>query len=151
MKSDTATGQAQMGFPFTSDESYLKVGADLGMWDLPAEGSLESDAPGTTARFNAGKTKWELLPMHLLEGTADVLEYGAKKYAAWNWAKGAKWSTSFSSCLRHLFRWYFLGEDLDKESGLHHLDHALCNLLFSRHYTLKYGEGDDRPSKHFGA
>ena len=41
-----------------------------------------------------------------------------------------------------------MGEDIDTESGEHHLDHAICNLLFLRHYEMTYREGDDRPPSH---
>ena len=56
-----------------------------------------------------------------------------------------KWSTAMDCLLRHLFKWWYLGEDIDPESGEHHLDHAFCNLMMLRHYTMVYLEGDDRP------
>jgi hypothetical protein len=112
------------------------------------EGNLDSNEPGTCARFNGGKVMFSLLPMHLLAGTCRVLMYGAQKYAAWNWAKGGKWSQSFDCACRHLFKWYFCGEDVDPESGQHHLDHVMCNILFLRHNTLMFQEGDDRPPAH---
>jgi hypothetical protein len=86
-----------------------------------------------------------LVPLHLLAGTARVLMWGSRKYAPWNWAKGGPWSTPMDCLLRHLFKWWFLGEEFDKESGLHHLDHAMCNLLFLIHYTDVHHAGDDRP------
>lgn len=110
-----------------------------------AEGDIESTARGTCARANGGKVSFSMVPLHLLYGCARVLVWGTRKYAAWNWAKGGKWSTPFDCAMRHLFKWWFFGEECDQESGLHHLDHAICNLLFLIHYRDSYLDGDDRP------
>jgi hypothetical protein len=112
----------------------------------PAEGDLDSNERGTCARFNSGKPSFSLVPLHLLAGAARVLMYySVEKYAPWNWAKGGKWTTPMDCLLRHLFKWWFMGEECDEESGFHHLDHAMCNLLFLIHYAHTYKEGDNRP------
>lgn len=108
-------------------------------------GDLNSKEKGSGARKSKGKVAFSLVPLHLLAGCARVLMYGRTKYAPWNWAKGMVWSECLNCTLRHLFRWWFLGEDYDDETGEHHLDHVLCNVLFLKHYTLSYKEGDDRP------
>jgi hypothetical protein len=110
-----------------------------------AEGDINSKERGTCARANSGKIQLHLVPFHLLCGTAKVFMHGALKYAPWNWAKGGKWSTAFDCLLRHLFKWWFCREECDRESGLHHLDHAMCNLLILIHYRDTYRDGDDRP------
>jgi hypothetical protein len=71
---------------------------------------------------------------------------GRLKYAEWNWAKGMKWSIAMDCLLRHLFKWWYTGENIDPESGEHHLDHVFCNLFMLKHYSLMYTDGDDRPS-----
>ncbi len=109
------------------------------------EGDVDSQERGTCARSNSGKVELSLVPFHLLAGCARVLMKGSKKYAPWNWAKGGKWSTPMDCLLRHLFKWWFCGEEFDKESGEHHLDHVMCNLLFLIHYQKTYKVGDDRP------
>jgi hypothetical protein len=78
-------------------------------------------------------------------GVARVLMGGMEKYAPLNWAKGMDWSVSYDCALRHLFKWWYAREDLDPESGEHHLDHVMCNVLFLKHYLTYYPEGDDRP------
>jgi hypothetical protein len=108
-------------------------------------GDLNSTERGSGARANGGKAAFSLVPLHLLAGTARVLMGGRLKYKAHNWTKGMAWSNSFDSLMRHLNKWWYLGEDIDAESGEHHLDHAMCNLLFLRHYLNAYPEGDDRP------
>lgn len=115
-----------------------------------AEGDIHSTAKGSGARANSGKVQFSLIPMHLLAGTARVLMSGQVKYASWNWAKGMKWSTCVDCLFRHLFKWWFCGEDIDPESGEHHLDHVICNALFLKHYLSAYPEGDDRPPEHIG-
>jgi hypothetical protein len=109
------------------------------------EGDINSTERGTCARANYGKVRLSLFPMHLLYGACRVFVYGCRKYAEWNWAKGGKWSTPFDCLCRHLFKWWFFGEECDRESGLHHLDHAMCNLAFLIHYKDTYKDGDDRP------
>jgi hypothetical protein len=103
----------------------------------PAQGGIKKDD---------GKALWHLLPEPVLEGVVDVLALGATKYAEWNWAKGMKYSRVYNSARRHQHAFFWRKEDFDKESGLHHLDHAICNLLFLRYYTMRYPEQDDRVS-----
>lgn len=81
--------------------------------------------------------------------TVRVLEFGAKKYAKGNWAKGMGWSTCYTCTLSHLTK--YLARDvtdpraaLDEESGVNHLAHAMCNLLFLIGYKTLFPEGDDR-------
>ena len=87
-------------------------------------------------KHDTNKTPWHLIPFDALEPVAKVLEFGAQKYSPWNWRehKGFSWTRVFSATLRHLFAWV-RGEDLDKETGLPHLAHAVCNLLFLLHYS----------------
>lgn len=86
-------------------------------------------------KFDDGKIDWSLVPMESLEGMVKVLMFGAKKYSEWNWAEGGgfKWSRVLSSTFRHLFA-FMRGEDNDPESGLSHIYHAQCNMLFMAHY-----------------
>ena len=110
-----------------------------------AEGDVDSTEKGTGARANRGKVSMSQVPLHLLAGTARVFMGGKLKYALWNWAKGMDWSICYDCTMRHLEKWWYIGEDNDKESGEHHLDHAIANLLMLRHFLVAYKEGDDRP------
>jgi hypothetical protein len=101
-------------------------------------------------RFDSNKTNWSLMPFEAVEEINKVLDFGANKYAEWNWTKGGGMNHSrvINSCLRHIFA-YMRGEDKDPESGLSHLAHAGCNILFLLYYK-KYPEifnKDDRRSK----
>ena len=58
------------------------------------------------------------------------------------------WSRLYAAVFRHMTAW-FMGEDLDKESGISHLAHAACSIVFLLTYvkrTHHSGHGtDDRP------
>ncbi len=110
-----------------------------------AQGDIESNKKGSGARANAGKVSFSQVPLHLLAGVARVFMGGALKYAEYNWAKGMPYNTAYDCTIRHLFKWWYCREDIDSESGEHHLDHAICNLLMLKHYDLTYREGDNRP------
>ena len=83
------------------------------------------------------------------ELAARVFEYGKKKYAAWNWAKGMQWSVPIGCIVRHIQK-ILNGEKTDDESGIHHMGHIQCNLFMLAHYMNNYKEGDDRPVEWFG-
>lgn len=93
--------------------------------------------------FDSGKPPLALLPRFSLEAAADVVGFGAQKYTAHNWRKGLSWTSIMSSALRHLLA-FNDGEDLDKESGLSHLAHALCDIMFLLQYTDTKIDLDDR-------
>lgn len=109
-------------------------------------GDVTSTAKGSGARYNGGKPDFSLIPLVTLEDEARVWEYGSRKYAAYNWAKGMPWSVPLACALRHLSAWQ-RGEDLDEESGLPHLAHVACNIRMLTLYSKTYPEGDDRPPK----
>ena len=100
-------------------------------------------------KFDEGKRDWSLLPLDSVEEIVKVLEFGAKKYAAHNWSNngGFKYTRVLNAILRHIFA-FMRGEDLDPETGLSHLAHAGCNILFILHFIKhkdKYSTNDDRP------
>lgn len=82
------------------------------------------------------------VPQAEVENAARVFEYGAKKYAHWNWCKGQAWQVTLGSLLRHAFALKD-GEELDPESGLPHTGHIVCNLLMLAWYAEEYPEGAD--------
>jgi len=108
-------------------------------------GDLDSDEPGTAARWNAGKVKLHLVPLTLIADIARVFEHGETKYKSWNWAKGGMYSDLYDCVLRHLNTFFYGLEHQDEETGLHPLDHALASLLILKHAVNTYPDGDDRP------
>lgn len=79
-------------------------------------------------KHDAGKPELAHLPFTQLEAVARVLDYGAAKYSRDNWQRG-DFIRYASACLRHLFA-RLKGDRLDSESGLPHLAHAACCILF---------------------
>lgn len=102
---------------------------------------MRADEPAS--KYDAGKPAYDLIAPEFLEGTAAVLSYGAAKYAARNWEKGMSWGRCFAALMRHSWAWW-RGEEHDPESGLHHLDHAACCLMFLRAYSARRIGTDDR-------
>lgn len=82
------------------------------------------------SKHDAEKARWDLLPLGAVSAVVDVLTYGAKKYAPDNWRLVSDARTRyFAAAMRHVVAWK-RGERLDAESGLPHLAHAACCLLF---------------------
>ena len=96
-------------------------------------------------KFDEGKVQLHLLPFESLAKVAQVLEFGAKRYGNFNWSSGIKYSRLFSACLRHLFAWW-RGQTYDSETGITHLAHAACCILFLLSYEHRFlTDFDDRP------
>lgn len=98
-------------------------------------------------RHNEGKLRYDLIPASADKGIAEVLTFGANKYAERNWELGMKWSKVIASLKRHLAA-FEEGEDFDKESSLMHIDHILTNASFIKEYYKTCPELDDRPHKY---
>jgi hypothetical protein len=103
---------------------------------------MRADNGGQKA--DAGKDPWHLLPWDAVRGIVQVLRFGAGKYEPRNWERGMDWSRCFSACIRHLTAW-FEGEDKDPETGLSHLWHAGCCILFLIAFEARGIGRDDRP------
>lgn len=94
-------------------------------------------------KYDKDKVPLELLAPTALTEIAKVLQFGAKKYSAHNWRKGMNWSRLLGAALRHLFA-YIRGEDKDPETGLSHLAHLGCCVMFLLEYQLLGLGTDDR-------
>lgn len=97
-------------------------------------------------KYDGGKPRMDLLSTIFLEGVAKVLTFGAKKYAAHNWRNGIEQSRLIGAAMRHLTA-YNNGEDTDPESGLSHLDHLGCCVMFLRELRETHPHLDDRYKK----
>lgn len=90
---------------------------------------------------DSDKVRLELISEAAEWGLAQVLTFGAKKYAADNWRKGLEWRRCLGAARRHLNA-FARGEELDPESGLPHIDHAACEIMFLSEFQ-KAGSGQD--------
>ncbi len=83
-----------------------------------------------TIKHDAEKWRFSLIPIAPLKSVISVLEFGARKYAPGNWKTVPDARTRyFNAAMRHITAWWS-GERNDTESGLPHLAHAICCLLF---------------------
>lgn len=94
-------------------------------------------------KHDQGKNRLELLSSHAIEEIGKVLTFGAKKYADHNWRGGLTYSRCLGATFRHLFA-YLRGENKDPETGLSHISHALCELMFLSDFEHTRPDLDDR-------
>lgn len=113
--------------------------------DAVEDFSGQVDGKGVKTVMVSPKSGVQMIDPEFILGIGDVLTYGAKKYAENNWMRGMSWTTVFGAVLRHCLSW-FGGEERDPESGLPHLHHAACSLMFLGFYADRaiYAQFDDR-------
>lgn len=122
------------------------------MSSIPARPTLPTTPAPTPApadegrKDDEGKAPWHLLPYDAINEVLRVLAYGAKKYAPRNWEKGMDWDRCYSAAMRHMTDWYMRRDGSgDKDTGISHLAHAICCLLFLLAYELRRIGTDTRP------
>lgn len=120
--------------------------------DLCAEAKMTDreltgiDASGK-GRLDAGKEPFHRLPPEFLFALANHYEAGARKYPqndGRGWEKGMAWGRCFSSAMRHVWK-FWMGEEVDEETGSHHLIAAIWNLVAIYTYGKRGIGTDDRP------
>lgn len=81
-------------------------------------------------KFDEGKRRWDLLPYNAVEDIVAVLTFGAHKYEDNNWQHVTPFKSRYlAATMRHIVAW-IKGEKIDPESGINHLAHAACCILF---------------------
>lgn len=97
---------------------------------------------GIAIKLDTDKIRMELLSVPALTAIAEVLTFGAGKYDPHNWRKGFEWSRLYGAALRHLLA-HMDGENTDPETGLSHLAHLGCCVVFLlEHERCKLGTDD---------
>jgi hypothetical protein len=123
-------------------ETYLVPGL-FHPADAPQVIKIDPKAAPKGIKYDSGKPPMELLSSEALTQIAKVMGKGAEKYGAQNWRNGLEWSRVIGAALRHLTS-FNNGEDLDPETGLSHLAHAGCCVMFLLEYIKTHPELDDR-------
>lgn len=118
----------------------------MSTWESRHDMPMEAVPPAQGAKHDSGKAPLDLLDRVALEEIARVLEFGKKKYAAHNWRGGLQMSRLMAAAMRHLMA-YNDGEDFDPESGLSHLAHAGCCVMFALRMEHDRPDMDDRYKK----
>jgi hypothetical protein len=94
-------------------------------------------------KYDGEKPRLYLLPPRTLVEVGKVLTFGAAKYDEHNWKKLDNLQNRYTgAALRHIFA-HMEGEELDPETGLDHLAHALCCLMFKLEAKLENGESKE--------
>lgn len=107
----------------------------------------------TLAAWECHRVPWRAVMaqvgVHELAAAAWVFEYGAGKYAAWNWAKGMPYSIPMA-CIKRHYAEMLQGQATDSESGQFHWGHIICNVLMIDHFEYEFdsAELDDRPPEY---
>lgn len=135
------------------EDEDAKARAEIAAQELALEDSVAAalttfeqskNEPGW--KYDAGKPRLDLVPFDALIGSGSVFEYGARKYHDRNWERGMSWGRIVGAMMRHLSAW-MMGEEHDRESGLHHLDHLVTfALMLSALVKRGVGTDDRRPS-----
>lgn len=88
-------------------------------------------------KFDQKKPDWSLLELKDIEEAVKVLTFGIEKYGRDNWKKVEDRENRYFAALnRHLKSYRVANENdnveemFDEETGLSHLSHALCCVLF---------------------
>jgi hypothetical protein len=86
-------------------------------------------------KYDGEKPDYSLVPFQAMDEVVKVLTYGAAKYDRFNWEK-VEPRRYQAAALRHISA-YMQGEKIDPESGINHLAHAVCSLLFLTDFDLR--------------
>ncbi len=96
-------------------------------------------------KYDSGKLLFSCLTRGLalpLRAVAAVLTYGAQKYKRDSWQTVPNAKERYEDALdRHLNAWKS-GEQRDEESGMLHLAHAACNVLFIMWFEITENKVD---------
>lgn len=95
-------------------------------------------------KYDDGKQLDHLSPPLTKTMMVNALKYGLSKYFKNSWRAGFKVSRMYDACCHHIDAFFHERQDLDPESGVHHLDLALFNVVMMR-YSVDIEGKDDRP------
>jgi len=92
-------------------------------------------------KHDTGKLRYDLYPIDAYKGCTKVITFGAEKYTPNGWKDVKPKRRYYAALMRHILAQIEYEEQggkglaLDEESGLPHLDHAQCCLIFYREIT----------------
>jgi hypothetical protein len=142
--------------PITEKRVIAHIDPDLTVHDVIDSTSITFTEPRTDreVRITDPETggqkgqkaeQYSLIPVEAMAQVARVYAHGAEKYSRNNWRLGYDWHLSYDAMQRHLTA-FWGGQDLDLDSGLPHLAHAVFHALTLLTYLsdAKYKSKDDR-------
>lgn len=117
-------------------------------WDpakAPAPHGAETKPSNPKDVIGSTKPPLSCIPTGPLYEVGAAMLDGSAKYGRHNWRViGVRSSVYYDAALRHLMKWWE-GEELDTDSGCHHLAHAVACCLIVRDAANLGQLTDDRP------
>lgn len=95
--------------------------------------AAKNDFAKLAVKNDLAKLPLHLIPPELIARVAQVLQFGAQKYAPRNWERGMSQERVIAAAERHILA-RRAGSVTDPETQLPHLAHAICELMFALVY-----------------
>lgn len=112
----------------------LPPGYNLG---LICKSCVDALRPTGGLKYDAGKLRYSLIPPEATRALAEVLTFGARKYAPNSWQTVPNAPERYLDALIRHLEAHRSGELYDPESNLPHVYHLLCNAAFLAYFTTK--------------
>lgn len=128
----------------------MRIAADMKNKDAEREPAVPAVPKQGGTKADEDKPRTDLVPIKAILRIAEVMGHGAEKYDAYNWRRGINFSRLFGATMRHLLA-YWDGQDLDSDSGLHHMAHAGCCITMLLTLIEERPDLDDRFKEHLDA
>ncbi|MFM7011480.1 MAG: dATP/dGTP diphosphohydrolase domain-containing protein [Betaproteobacteria bacterium] len=91
---------------------------------------MNNDQEQLGRKYDTGKLDYTLVPFEGLDEIVKVLMFGARKYARDNWRYVPEAKQRYAAAaFRHMTA-FNKGEQVDPETGISHLAHVGCCILF---------------------
>jgi hypothetical protein len=121
---------------FYDSTGYMGTDLEITYW-IEKQGDAIQKAiaeQSTGMKYDNGKLLYSLIPPIATKALAEVLTFGANKYAPNSWQTVPDAERRYlDASMRHLEA-YRSGKPIDTESKLPHLWHLLCNVAFLVHF-----------------
>ena len=98
---------------------------------------VDSLRPTGGLKYDAGKLRYSLIPPEATTALAEILTFGARKYAPNSWQTVPNAPERYLDALMRHLEAYRSGDLIDSESGHPHIYHLLCNAAFLTYFTAK--------------
>lgn len=137
--------------PNCSDDEWVKMcahesrGFQQRLYNEYAEMSKKDTNPKDAV--GCKKPPLSVIPCPVLFEIGAAMLEGACKYRRHNYrVAGVRLSVYYDAAMRHLMQWWE-GEDIDPDSGVHHISKAIAGLIVVRDAMMRGMTTDDRPPK----
>lgn len=111
-------------FPYGEKELYTRPNTMQTAYEVTIGYNSEGK------KYDSGKLLVSLVQPEFVKGVAEVLTFGANKYAPNSWQTLPDAKRRYEDALYRHWLAYLGGEQLDNESGLEHLKHLATNAMF---------------------